>query len=373
LLAQGGENGGTFATPLYGTVRSSLAPYANAAIIEYGTNDFANTGTTLASFEANVISIWKTLRADGVQVIYETTLTPRTTSTDTWTTLAGQGPFAPATSNGPGCYRTGYNDWLRDGAPMTSGGAALPAGTTSAVVRAGQTGSPLTGVFDITPFVESSTDSAIWAVNGTINYLTTDGIHPTATAHQRMKTAINTAALVPPARTTPTPPVGGTPPPTNPVTTTPSGSGPTLLDALSNSPAPIVYSVLSGPATISNQVLNITGVGMVTVQASQAAFANYGASSKQTSFTVAKGVQTISFTAPPSTATVGQPPITLSATASTGLPITFMVLDGPATVNGNQLTVTGAGSVTVSAQQLGTANYYASSRVNYNIKVIAAP
>jgi len=37
-------------------------------------------------------------------------------------------------------------------------------------------------------------------------------------------------------------------------------------------------------------------------------------------------------------------PIVLSATASSGLPIKYTVLSGPATVNGNILTITGAGS-----------------------------
>jgi alpha-tubulin suppressor-like RCC1 family protein len=60
--------------------------------------------------------------------------------------------------------------------------------------------------------------------------------------------------------------------------------------------------------------------------------------------------QTITFTAP-STATVGTT-ITLNASASSGLPARYLVT-GPATLNGDQLTVTGAGLVSVIAYQPG--------------------
>lgn len=55
-------------------------------------------------------------------------------------------------------------------------------------------------------------------------------------------------------------------------------------------------------------------------------------------------------------------PITLNATSNSGLPITYSVVSGPATVSGNTLTLTGtAGVVTVKAEQAGDATYYASS------------
>ena len=45
----------------------------------------------------------------------------------------------------------------------------------------------------------------------------------------------------------------------------------------------------------------------------------------------------ITFTAPASPVTYPVAPIALSATASSGLPVTFSVLSGPALVNGNTL------------------------------------
>jgi hypothetical protein len=46
-------------------------------------------------------------------------------------------------------------------------------------------------------------------------------------------------------------------------------------------------------------------------------------------------------------------PFALSATASSGLPVSFRVVSGPATLNGNNLTITGAGTVVIRALQTG--------------------
>ena len=62
--------------------------------------------------------------------------------------------------------------------------------------------------------------------------------------------------------------------------------------------------------------------------------------------------QTITFNSIPNTI-FGSAPITLTATASSGLAIAYSVESGPASVAGNQLTILGAGSVTVVASQSG--------------------
>ena len=51
--------------------------------------------------------------------------------------------------------------------------------------------------------------------------------------------------------------------------------------------------------------------------------------------------------------------IPLAATASSGLPVSFTVVSGPATILGNTLTVIGLGTVTVEAAQPGNADYLA--------------
>ena len=62
-----------------------------------------------------------------------------------------------------------------------------------------------------------------------------------------------------------------------------------VLAAVSNSPATIVYSVLSGPATISGSTATVTGAGSVTLQAAQSTTPGYTASSAMTTFTVLAG------------------------------------------------------------------------------------
>jgi hypothetical protein len=73
--------------------------------------------------------------------------------------------------------------------------------------------------------------------------------------------------------------------------------------------------------------------------------------------------QTIDF-GPLDNQTYGVAPITLDATASSGLAVTFKVLSGPATVSGNVLTVTGVGLVDVEASQAGDPNYTPATSVD---------
>jgi hypothetical protein len=129
---------------------------------------------------------------------------------------------------------------------------------------------------------------------------------------------------------------------------------------------------VSGPATISGSTVTLTGAGTVVLQASQAASGNYTLGTQTVTFTVATESQTITFSAPASPVNYGVSPITLSASASSGLAITFSVLSGPATVSGSTLTITGAGTVVVAANQAGNTNYAAAAQVSQSIVVNAA-
>src|SRR5262245_23572391 len=68
--------------------------------------------------------------------------------------------------------------------------------------------------------------------------------------------------------------------------------------------------------------------------------------------------QTITWTIPKSEAVlrVG-PPFLLSATASSGLPVTFRVKSGPAVVANGTVAVTGVGTIVLIAEQAGDATY----------------
>jgi len=64
------------------------------------------------------------------------------------------------------------------------------------------------------------------------------------------------------------------------------------VSASSNSTGVFTYTVTSGPATVSGSMLTLTGIGTVTLQASEAADGNYTAGTKTASFTVsATGLQ----------------------------------------------------------------------------------
>ena len=71
---------------------------------------------------------------------------------------------------------------------------------------------------------------------------------------------------------------------------------------------------------------------------------------------MAKIPQTISFGVL-SRQTFGDAPFPLAATASSGLTVSFSVLSGPAVVNGNIVTITGAGMVVLRASQPGDETY----------------
>jgi hypothetical protein len=59
----------------------------------------------------------------------------------------------------------------------------------------------------------------------------------------------------------------------------------------------------------------------------------------------------------------------LSATASSGLTVTFAKVSGPATVTGKTVTLTGAGTVTIRAYASGDADYNAATPVDRSFTV----
>jgi sugar lactone lactonase YvrE len=80
-------------------------------------------------------------------------------------------------------------------------------------------------------------------------------------------------------------------------------------------------------------------------------------------------VQTINFPNP-GMQTYGAAPMVLKAVATSGLPVTYTVISGPATVVGNTLTVTGSGSITVEADQAGNVNFFPAPSVTVTFLVM---
>ncbi len=175
-LAHKGETASQFSSLANSSRRRAFLEYATHAIVNYGTNDLAALSSFVAT-ATNLQTIWQSLAALGLPV-YQTTITPRTTSTDSWATTANQ-----TIVNGCGQPRTDLNNWLRAGAPV-SGGVPVAPGTAGAVP------SPyLTGVFDICPAVE--TGVGLWKPG-----LTPDGVHPNTAGHTAMAALIQTAPFI---------------------------------------------------------------------------------------------------------------------------------------------------------------------------------
>jgi N-acetylneuraminic acid mutarotase len=155
-------------------------------------------------------------------------------------------------------------------------------------------------------------------------------------------------------------------PPASPVT---FGVKPVLLKANASSGLAIVFSHLSGPATVQGDILTITGAGTVVVAANQAGNSVYAAAPKvMATIVVEKAAQTIAFTAPATPVVYGVKPIALSAKASSGLPVAFTVT-GAAKVAGSTLTITGIGTVILHADQAGNGNYLAAPEARQTLTV----
>ena len=147
------------------------------------------------------------------------------------------------------------------------------------------------------------------------------------------------------------------------------GDPPFTVSATSPSTGAFTYTIVSGPATISGTTVTLTGAGTVSLQASQAASTSYSNGTQTASFTVVMETQTISFPAPASPVNLSVGTVALSATASSGLPVTFSVVSGPGTISGSTVSITGVGTVVVAANQAGNGNYLAAGQVTRTIVV----
>lgn len=135
-----------------------IGRYFTDAIIELGIND-VGAADSLATMQANFEKISAPLQAMGVKV-HGATLTPYTTSTDSWATTANQ----TVTANE--AVRVAYNDWLR----------TMPLNIAS--------------VIEAADIAETSRNSGKWKVTGAANYATGDGVHPSSAMHVLMGAAV---------------------------------------------------------------------------------------------------------------------------------------------------------------------------------------
>jgi hypothetical protein len=148
---------------------------------------------------------------------------------------------------------------------------------------------------------------------------------------------------------------------------------PTYLYSGTGSPTESVASSTSAVCTVSGGVVSFVGIGTCTLTASATATTDdLAVTGNPQGFTVGKGAQTVTFTQPASPVIYGVSPITLMATSTANLPVGFSVdasSIGTATISGSKLTVTGAGTLVIDANQTGNTDYQPAAQVQRTILV----
>jgi hypothetical protein len=146
--------------------------------------------------------------------------------------------------------------------------------------------------------------------------------------------------------------------------------GGTQLDASASVAGSYLYSPAAGTVLTA-------GVHTLNVTFSPTDSANYASVGGTVDITVLPVVvvvlstQTITFDPLP-VATEGDGPITLAATASSGLPVTYTV-SGPCSIAGAILTLTGVGTCSVTAHQDGDASWSPAAPVTVSFAIVADP
>ena len=164
------------------------------------------------------------------------------------------------------------------------------------------------------------------------------------------------------------------------------GKAPTTTTVTFAQTAPYIYSGstftataratgaggLDEPVTViySGDCTNVTSANGCTATATYTESANHRDSGDSKSITIAKADQTISFDAL-SGKTFGDAAFGVSAMASSGLPVSFAA-SGNCTVSNTTVTITGAGSCTITASQTGNTNYNGATAVSQSFAIVKA-
>jgi hypothetical protein len=118
ICAKGGDTSQTFASELNSQPGVTLAEMCTTVLWDYGIND-VTAATALLPLQSYTLTAARWFIEKGIKFI-AATLTPYTTTTDSYSTVANQ----TVTANE--VVRTGYNTWLRD--PSSNGFVAMAAG-----------------------------------------------------------------------------------------------------------------------------------------------------------------------------------------------------------------------------------------------------
>jgi N-acetylneuraminic acid mutarotase len=146
------------------------------------------------------------------------------------------------------------------------------------------------------------------------------------------------------------------------------------LTATATSGLTVIYaSSNTDVATVSGATVTIVGGGTTTITARQNGDATYEAATPvEQTLTVTQVDQTITFN-PLDAKTFTDPSFNLTATASSGLPLTYTSSDTDvATIDGSTVIIVGAGTTTITASQAGNNSYNAAAHVDQALTISPA-
>ena len=152
------------------------------------------------------------------------------------------------------------------------------------------------------------------------------------------------------------------------------GTAPFTVSATATSGLAVTFASQTTPVcTVSGATVTLAAVGTCTIQATQTGNANYAAATAVSqSFAVTQGSQTITFGSL-ANEPMGTAPFAVSATASSGLAVSFASqTTSVCTVSGTTVTLAAVGTCTIQATQAGNANYAAATAVSQSFTVTAA-
>ena len=330
--------------------------------------------------------------------------------------------LAPAVTNGTltlaGVYGTAISTYTITGSntPTSYSATGLPAGlavdtTTGAItgtpsatgsfsVTIGVTNAGGTGTATLAVTVAKATPTLTWATPGAITYgtalsatqlnATSGGVAGTFTYSPASGTTPNAGPQTLSVNFVPTDTTNYNPVAATTVSLTVNKAGltvtadnasraygaanPTLTATITGFVNGESAAVVSGAAALSTTATPTSPAGAypITPALGTLAATNYDFGFTAGTLTVGAAGQTITFAAL-ANVTTANGPIPLAASASSGLPVTFTLVSGPATLSGSTLALTGtAGTVVVRATQAGNANFAAANAVDRTFTVINA-
>ncbi len=139
-----------------------------------GYNDVVQSKRTFEELKQDTLDVWREASSAGKRAVYQTTITPRTTSEDGWATASDQRAADLDTE----AVRVAFNNWLRDGSALRESHGSL------------------TGIVDVAAQVEvnernePTLNGGRWVTNGKPYWPTADGFHPAPAGHELMGRAI---------------------------------------------------------------------------------------------------------------------------------------------------------------------------------------